>query len=85
MATATVITKTVTTVTEVPDGVTLTLSPEEAQIIFNYTTRASGIGPLRDASNNVWEALRPHVKCDTYGNPPKPIGFAGYITHDGHH
>jgi hypothetical protein len=81
MATAQSKTKTVTTVTEVPDGVTLTMDAEEAQIIFNYTAKSSGMGPFREASNRVWLALKPHVKCSTYGHPADPVGFEDNISH----
>ena len=81
MATAKVNTKTVTTTVEVPDGVTLTLTPEEAQIIFNYAARCSGVGPFRKASDAVWAALRPCVKCDNLGYPAMPWGFRDGIVH----
>ena len=64
--------------------IVLTLSQEEAQIIYNYTARASGVGPLRKASDAVWGALKPFVECDQHGYPSHGFyGFEGYITHKG--
>jgi hypothetical protein len=74
----------------VPDGVTLELTQDEAEIIYYYTAKAYGVGKYRKASDRVYVALQPHIKTkDGYGNPLGINGMTIHIDHgndmDAHH
>lgn len=47
---------------EVPDGVVVHLTQEEAQVVRTLTGNVGGSGPNRKASERVYWALHPHTE-----------------------